>query len=257
MAIPVLQLGPGGDYTTQYHAKDGNLIAVMQSSEPVNEDRSNGHFARQQSQPRKHPPRTVSVHPEPVVRASDSYQPSQSFDTGTYTRPMTRSTGAPTPQAAVERLLNLAPEQQQQALDMLANALDQMSADTLAASQSPQSAPIETIEDTERKRAIAHVLEDLRQLRRQPEFNLTTSPTPSSPTEVAYESSALTESDSQATGYRPTNSPVPAGKGLFTDDAGTGRRPERQQGYRIRTRRSAHQKRRPYQGTQQGSLFGS
>jgi hypothetical protein len=252
MPIPVLQLGPGGDYTTQYHAHQGTLIAVTQTGEPAGEDRSAGQFAKQTKQFGQRPPRTVSVHPEPITRPSDSYQPSkQSISTGTYGKPAPRPAMAQ--QTTLDRLLHLAPQLQQQALDMLADALDQLSpalsSDATTASQASPG-------DSERQRAIAHVLEDLHQLRR--DLNLADRPTPSSssPLEVAYESSTLTESDPQATGHRPANSSVPPSKGLFTDDAGAGRRPERQQGYSLRTRRSAHQKRRPYQGAQQGSLFG-
>ncbi|HAI10313.1 MAG TPA: hypothetical protein DCM28_01325, partial [Phycisphaerales bacterium] len=166
MAIPVLQLGPGGDYTTQYQAQGSSLVAVMPSGQPANEDRSAGQFARRQSQSRKRPPQTVSVHPKPISRDSDSYQPStEHINTGTYTRPAPTATAANS-QAALDQLLTLAPQQQQEALQLLQDALDRLTANPSSdASTAKAPTPVITVEDTERQRAIAHVLEDLRQLR--------------------------------------------------------------------------------------------
>jgi hypothetical protein len=237
MAIPVLQLGPGGDYTTQYHAKDGNLTLVSPTNESMSEDRSAGQFARKRQQPRKRPPQTISVHPAAsgIVRQADSYQPSQPNRAGTYCRPVMQQ--AASPKTMLDQLMQLDPAQQQQVLNMLGNALNQTQAaspeapeaqamnnmDASADMPQTQVSPIHTIEDTERQRAIAHVLEDLRQLRHL--TNSTSSAHPSSTPEVNYETPALTESDTQATGHRPSHSPVSPSKGLFSDDAGTGRRP--------------------------------
>ena len=117
MAIPVLQLGPGGDYTTQYHAKDGNLTLVSPTNESTSEDRSAGQFARKRQQPRKRPPQTISVHPEPTVsRQADSYQPSQPIHAGTYSRPVMHK--AASPKTMIDQLMQLDPAQQKQILNM-------------------------------------------------------------------------------------------------------------------------------------------
>jgi hypothetical protein len=63
------------------------------------------------------------------------------------------------------------------------------------------------------------------------------------------------ESHTETTQDSATDSRIAHRAGLFADDAGTRRRTRHQQGHRVRARRGAHQERRAQARSQQGSLF--